>query len=318
MEQTFSIVLPVFGLIALGYASARAGLLRQEVGDALADFVFIVAVPVLVFRTIAEADFSVAAPWRIWLPYFAVFGLMWVAGDFLVRRLFARDARTGVVAGISAAYGNTVLVGIPLALAAFGDAGAVPIALIIAVHLPVTMTVGAILIERVERADGASAAPADAAGVARSVLRNLGRNPIIISIAAGVLWRLLGVPLGGVPATLVDRLADVAATLALFTLGMSLKRYGIRGNIRAGLVLAGLKLAVMPALVFLLARYVVPMPPLWAKVVVLAAACPTGVNAYVVSSRFRAAEALASNTITISTGLAVVTTSLWLALVEMA
>jgi predicted permease len=125
------------------------------------------------------------------------------------------------------------------------------------------------------------------------------------------------VPLGGVPATLVDRLAEGAATLALFTLGMSLKRYGIRGNIRAGLVLAGLKLAVMPALVFLLARYVVPMPPLWAKVVVLAAACPTGVNAYVVSSRFRAAEALASNTITISTGLAVVTTSLWLALVEM-
>jgi predicted permease len=50
---------------------------------------------------------------------------------------------------------------------------------------------------------------------------------------------------------------------------------------------------------------------------VIAAACPTGVNAYAVSARFRAAEALASNAITISTGLAVVSTSLWLTLLEM-
>lgn len=313
MQQTLSIVLPVFGLIALGYGFARAGLLKEHVGDAIGDFVFLVAIPVLVFRTIALADFSAAAPWLIWLPYFAVFGLIWAAGDLMVRRLFGRDARTGVVAGIAAAYGNTVLVGIPLAYAAFGQDGIVPIALIIAVHLPVTMTVGAILIERVERADGAVDA---GASMARSVALGLARNPIIISIAAGVLWRLLGLPLGGVPAVLVDRLADVAPTLALFTLGMSLKRYGIRGNIRAGFALSLLKLVLMPALVFLLARYVVPVPPLWAKVMVIAAACPTGVNAYVVSARFRAAEALASNAITISTALAVVSTSLWLVLIE--
>ncbi|KAB2875811.1 MAG: AEC family transporter, partial [Bauldia sp.] len=179
MSQTLAIVLPVFGLIALGFALARTGLLKDQVGESLADFVFIVAIPVLIFRTLAEADFTGAAPWRIWLPFFATFGLMWILGDWLVRRLFGRDARAGLVAGISAAYGNTVLVGIPLALAAFGDAGAVPIALIIAIHLPVMMGASAILIERAERLDGVTEAPRSAAVMARSVLANLGRNPII-------------------------------------------------------------------------------------------------------------------------------------------
>jgi predicted permease len=317
MNQIVAIVLPVFGLIALGYAAAWSGMLRRETGEALSDFVFIIAIPVLVFRTLATAVFGGDSPWGLWVAYFAVFAVMWVIGSGTIRRLFGRDARAGVVAGISTAYGNTVLVGIPLALAAYGNDGAVAMALIIAIHLPVMMGASAILIERAERLDGVTEAPRSAAVMARSVLANLGRNPIIIGIVLGAAWRLTGIPLGGVAGTLVNRLAEVAATLALFAMGMSLKKYGIRGNIRAGIVLSVLKLLVMPALAFVLARYVVPMPPVWAKVMVLTAACPTGVNAYLVAARFRTGEALASNAITISTGFAVVTTALWLTLVEM-
>ena len=116
---------------------------------------------------------------------------------------------------------------------------------------------------------------------------------------------------------MVDRIADVAATLALFGMGMTLRNYGIRGHIQAGLLLSALKLLVMPAMVLLVARYVVPMPPVWAKVAVVAAACPTGINAYVVAARFRTGEALASNAITISTGLAVLSTTLWLTVIEL-
>ena len=317
MNQILDIVVPVFGLIAIGYAIAWTGLLKKKVGQALADFVFAIAIPVLIFRTIAEADFSNATPWAIWLPFFAVFGLIWVVGDWLARRLLKRDARGALVAGVSAAYGNTVLVGIPLALAAFGDAGAVPIALIVAIHLPITMTVSTILIARTEREDGVGGStPQDRLVVAKAILSSLARNPIIIGLLAGGLWWLFDLPLGGVPGKLVDDIAEVAATVALLAMGMSLRRYGIGGNIQAGLLLSLLKLVVMPALVFLLARYVVPMPVLWVKVAVLAAACPTGVNAYLLAARFRTGEALASNAIVMSTALSVLTITFWLTLVS--
>lgn len=141
---------------------------------------------------------------------------------------------------------------------------------------------------------------------------NLVRNPLMIALALGALWHLTGMHLGGLPRVMVDRIADVASTLALFAMGMSLRNYGIRGNVAAGLVLAVLKLFLMPALVFVATHYVVPLPSVWAKVAVVAAASPTGVNAYIVAARFRTGEALASNAITISTAGAVLSMMVWL------
>ena len=313
MEQIVDVVLPVFGLIGIGYGVAAAGLLAEDTGESLAGFVFAVAIPLLIFRTLATADLSSgASPWLLWLPFFAIFAVNWVLGDYLVRRLFGRDARAGVVAGISSAYGNTVLVGIPLTLAAYGAEGAVPMALIVAVHLPVMMAASAVLIERALRRDGVAEGHLDGRTRALNVIFTLARNPIIIGLAIGAVWRFLGLPLAGLPATLVNRLADVASTVALFAMGMSLRRYGLRGNIRAGLLLSAMKLLVQPALVLLLVHTVAPMPPIWGKIAVLASACPTGVNAYLVAARFKTGEALASNAITLSTGLAVFTVSFWI------
>ena len=310
-----AVVLPVFGLIAIGYAVAGLRLLREASGEALADFVFAVAIPLLIFRTLALADFSGASPWLMWIPFFAVFAMNWMLGDVLIRRLFRRDARAGLVGGISSAYGNTVLLGIPLTLAAYGGDGAVPMALIVAVHLPVMMVVSSVLIERALRRDGVSEGHLDAKTRARNVLVTLVRSPIIIGMLAGAAWRAFGLPFTGLPAVLAGRLADIASTLALFAMGMGLWRYGVRGNIRAGLLLSALKLLVQPALVLLLVRTIAPMPASWARVAVLAAACPTGVNAYLVAARFKTGEALASNAITLSTALAVVTISFWIQVV---
>ena len=121
------------------------------------------------------------------------------------------------------------------------------------------------------------------------------------------------VPKNALGFVLVNRLADVASTVALFAMGMSLWRYGLRGNIRAGLLLSALKLLLQPALVLILVRTVAPMPASWARVAVLASACPTGVNAYLVAARFRTGEALASNAITLSTALATIMTGRWTA-----
>lgn len=315
MDQIAGIVVPVFGLIGIGYAVAWSRLLGEASGEALADFVFTVAIPVLIFRVVATADFSGGSPWLLWLAYYVGFTLAWIAGTVLVRRLFRRDARAGLVAGVSSSYGNALLIGIPLIITAYGAEGAAAISLLIAVHLPIMMTASAILIERALVKDGLSP-DADAATIARSLVRNLVKNPIVLGLFAGILWRLTGLPIAGPAGSLVARIGDVAATLALFSVGMNLRTYGVSGHVMPAFVVGFVKLIAMPAVVLLVVAYLIDLPPVWAKAIVIAAACPTGVNAYLVASRFRTGQALASNSITLTTALAVITVSVWLHVVE--
>jgi hypothetical protein len=315
MEQIVGIVVPVFGLIGIGYGVAWTRLLREGTGEALADFVFTVAIPVLIFRVIATAGFSGGSPWLLWLAYYIAYTLAWIVGTLAVRRLFGRDARAGLVAGVSASYGNTLLIGIPLIIAAYGSEGTAAISLLIAVHLPIMMTVSAILIERALVTDGLSP-DADAATIARSLVRNLIKNPIVIGVVAGILWRLTGVEIAGPGGTVINSIGDVAATLALFSVGMNLRQYGVSGHVAPAFAVGFIKLIAMPAVVLLTVAYVIDLPPVWAKAIVIAAACPTGVNAYLVAARFRTGQALASNSITLTTALAVVTVAVWLQVVE--
>lgn len=314
MDQITGIVVPVFGLIGIGWAVAWSRLLRDGTGEGIADFVFTIAIPVLIFRVVATADFSGGSPWLLWLAFYIAYVLAWIAGTVLVRRLFGRDARAGLVAGVSASYGNALLIGVPLIIAAYGHDGAAAITLLIAVHLPVMMTASAVLIERALVADGMSP-DAHAGTIARRLVRNLVRNPIVIGLFAGILWRLTGLPVTGPAGTIVASVGDVAATLALIAVGMSLRNYGISGHVLPAMVVGAIKLVAMPAIVLVLVLWLIPLPPIWAKAIVIAAACPTGVNAYLVAARFGTGQALSSNAITLTTGLSVVTVSAWVTVV---
>jgi malonate transporter and related proteins len=315
LNQIVTIVLPVFGLIGIGYVAAWLKLLPEGGDKALADFCFVVALPLLIFRILVNADLAGGSPVHLWLAYYAGFATVWLGGTLVVRRLFGRDARTGVVAGVSSAFPNVVLLAIPLVITAYGNEGATALAVLLTINLPVMMVVSAILNERALVIDGLSP-NSDALGALRKAALALVQNPIIIGIAAGIVWRLLGLPLGGPAGTVVNRLADVAGTLALFTVGMNLRQYGLSGNVWPALMIAGLKLVIMPAIVFAMVATIIPLPPVWAKALVICAACPTGVNAWLVAARFRTGQALASNVLTLGTAASAVTVAVWLHVVE--
>ena len=109
LSETLSIVVAIFGLIGLGYAAARSGLLAASVREGLTEFVLKVAIPLLLFDTLATADLQGLSPWRLWAAYFVPFAAVWALSHLMIRRVFGREARAGVVAGGSAAYSNSVL-----------------------------------------------------------------------------------------------------------------------------------------------------------------------------------------------------------------
>lgn len=296
------IVLPVFGMVAVGYGAAKVGLVTDKASDGLAEYVFSLSLPVLIFKTLSEARLPEAQPWGYWISYFAgaflVFGLAMLAA----RKLFGRGHQESVIHGFAAGQANTVFVGVPLILRAYGEEGAVPLFLLIAIHLPVMMVAATLLLE-------------GSAGFSRAtvirLLKALAFNPILIGIYAGGLGRVVGIQATGVPKQIMDMLSASATPCALISLGLSLKHYGIRGDVRPAALISGLKLMGHPLAVLLLTM-IFPMPPVWAGVAVLFAAMPSGINGYLLAQRYGVAVGTATSAVSLSTGLAVVTIAFWL------
>ncbi|MFD1697646.1 AEC family transporter [Roseibium aestuarii] len=304
------IVAPVFILIGLGYIVARTGLLPQATGDALAQYVYVIAIPVLLFKTLAAVDMEGETPWALWASYFGGVFATWLLAAGLTRRLFARDARACAIAGTSASFANTVMVGLPLISAIYGDAGLTPLLLILSIHLPVMTILIAVIMERAAQADGVGEGGTLSSTV-KNVLRSLATNPIVVGILAALVWRLAHLPVSGLMKDVLDRIAGTALPVALLSLGMSMVAYGIRGNLLPGILLSVLKVGIMPAIVFGLGAHVFHLPPLWTAAATLTAACPTGVNAYIFANKYGTGHAMSSNSITLTTLFAIATTSLW-------
>ena len=314
MLETLAIVVSIFGLVGLGYGAARTRLLDAAVGEGLTEFVFKVAIPFLLFETLATADLHGLSPWRIWAAYFVPFALVWALSHLMVRRIFGRDARAGVVAGGSAAFSNAVLIGLPLMQATFGEPGTVYLIVIVAIHMPVLMLVSVVLNEWAAGADRVATGEARRQVLWR-LAKTLATHPLLLAILAGLLWRVTGLELPTTIAMIVDQLGRPAGPLALFASGMALLNFGIARQIRPAFAIAGLKLVLMPVLVYT-ACLLVGLPPVGIAAVTLVAACPTGVNAFLIADRLGTGQALASNSLVISTAGAVVTVTLWLALLQ--
>src|SRR5690606_13402814 len=129
-------LLAIFAVVALGWAVGRLRWLGRGAHDdparVLGFAAFYLFVPALLFRTTARLDFA-TLPGRTLAAFFvpALALLLAVyAGQRRVRRARGLPAAAPSVRAISASFGNTVQVGIPMAAALFGEAG-------LAVHIAI-------------------------------------------------------------------------------------------------------------------------------------------------------------------------------------
>jgi malonate transporter len=291
------IVAPIFALICLGYGAARFKMVSAEAGNGLSEFVFVLAIPALLFRTVSSANLPEINPFPHWISYFATLAVCWIIAYQVARRM-GRDTRESAVVGFSAGQSNTVLIGIPAVLGTLGEIGTVPAVLIIAIHMPITMTIVALVIARGE-ATGRD-------GLIR-MLRTVISNPIMIAILVGACWRLIGIQTPEMVARFLKLLGDAAAPCALVALGMAMTKVSFIGSRRLIGVVSLLKLIVHPLLVYGLAVHVFKLPPVYSAVLIIFASCPTGINAFLVAERYRSGQAIASGSIAFSTVAAVVT-----------
>lgn len=311
MESIVNTVLPVFGLIALGVAFARLKLIDATTARGLSQFVFNLAIPALLFRTIVTMKAQEATPFGLWIAFLGGLAVTWIVTAFASQKFESISASGGAAASMAAGFGNLALLGTPLALAHYGQEAAVPVGLILSIYAPILWFSATLHRELARHSSAISII-----GLARELFVSLAQNAIVLALLSAAIWRFTELGLHPVADRMLSMLSDASIPTALFALGLSLATYSLKGQWSGMAVLIAMKMLLMPVLVFLAVRYLIFVPPFWANVAVLLAAMPTGANAFLFAHRNEESVAAVSAAVAVGTGLAAVTVSLLLYLMD--
>jgi predicted permease len=304
MSSVITVVIPVFALIAIGWAAARYQYFAADAVRSISDYTFGLAVPAFLFRTMAKVELT-EVPVNLWLAFFGAAAFNWIVATILVSRLLGRPAVDAPSIAMSSCFGNVVMLGLPIAIAAFGEAAGGPSAMLVSLHTPLLFLVGTL-----HQAVIAGSGRQTVWGILQELGTELARNPIILAIVAGTLWRLTGLGLHPTIDRALLLLGQSSVATALVGLGLSLVGFEIKGQVPTLSMILILKLAVMPTVAWMLAVHALALAPVAAAVVVLFAAMPTGANAHVFASRDGHATNSASGAVALGTALAVFTASI--------
>lgn len=316
MHAVLFVLLPIFGLILLGYGCGLKGWLGSGATDSLNRFVVRLALPAELFLSMAQVTRS-----QIDHPAFLVAYsggmLATCATGFLLdwRRPATRTYRMAgaAIEGLSAGYANTAFIGIPLCLGVFGSAGLPPVILATLLTVCALFALAIALVELdLQSASGSSGT----AGVLWRVLVTVIRNPLVAAPLAGMLVNALGIGVDAPLLHLLTLLGAAASPCALVTIGLFLaETRAIPASAFAVGRVVALKLVLQPALTALLAFVVLRLPLLWAQSAVLISALPIGTGPFMLARLYDREAGIASRATLISTVLSLITVSLLLAFI---
>ncbi len=296
MLSTFISALPVFAMIAAGYAAARTGIIPAAANRELNRFVVWIALPCLMFSIVATTD------WRaLWDTDFVIASLAGSLIAFAAGMGIGRTRGLGMadiaVDGLNASYSNAAYIGLPLFLLVLGPASAPYVIISSTLTL---MTLFACALVTIELGHNRHL------GLMYALAKTLSgviRNPVMIGPLAGLSWWLTGWPLPAPVDNFTHLLGAAASPTALVAIGLFLAERPLREALsnRFVLALSGAKLVLHPLVTALIALPVLGMAPRTATIAIAIAALPTGTGPFMVAGFYARDGKVTSGTILLST-----------------
>ena len=298
---SLNVTLPIFIIIVIGGLLQRIGLLNEGFSSVADKFVFKVALPVQLFRDIAVMDIRSDFSGKFVLFCMAATTCMFAA-TWLLGQLFLKDKSMVGAFAQAAARGSAAILGIAFVENIYGSSGMTPMMIVAAVPL---FNIYSVIILTVTSAQGKF----DGALV-KKLLKGVVTNPIILGIAAGMVWSLAGLPMPVLLSKSVGYIASTATPLALLVLGATFQGREALQKIGPTLAAAFLKLVAIPAAIFPVAIHMGFRGSELVAIMIMLAS-PTTVTCYIMAKNMGGDDTLSASVVMTATLLSSVTLTLW-------
>lgn len=280
MLHILVLILPLFGLIVIGFVTARITRQPVEALGWLNTFIIYIALPALFFKLLSKTPVEQLASLEFIgtniVVTYLIFLLTFIIGVIATRGQVAE----ATIQGLAGAYGNIGYMGPAIAILALGEKAAVPVALIFCFENILHFVMAPALMAMSGQQKQAPAT------LVLEVLRKILFHPFVIATAVGVAFAFINVELPEAVTRLIDYLAQAAAPCALFAMGVTLALRPLKRMPLAIGYIVPIKLIVHPLLMYFMLSWMGDFDPVWVFTAVLLASLPTATNVFVMAQQY--------------------------------
>jgi malonate transporter and related proteins len=315
-------LLQVFLIIGVGVLVAWLGWIDEQATQVFSGLITRVFLPALLFRAMASVDFQTLSVGPI-VAYLSATLTVFILVYFLAARYAhwfgaARGSTAGSAlpgsavgvhaesagglaasAAISATFSNNVMIGIPLVKLFYGPEGLVVLLTVLTMHSLVMLGAGIVGFEMSVRGRSRRSKLM----TLKHLIQSAVLHPIVIPIYLGLVVSLMGWELPVLIDSTLASMGNVAVPACLVLLGASVfqSRHQVRPKGVAPVLV--FKLVIHPVLVFVMAQFVLQLPPMTVAVLTTMASLPTGSNPYLLSQRYNQGVSLAATAVVATTAM---------------
>lgn len=296
---SLEIVLPLFIVMAVGYACKRMKLVTETLAKQMNGLVFRVFLPVLLCKNIYTSSLESLINPGVFI--FAAVGIlvMFFLLMAVVPRIEPDKRKCGAM--IQAMFrSNYAYFGIPLVQAIFPQSDTSVASLLVVIVVPLFNVLAVVVLEMFR---GGKADPGQ-------IIKKILTNPLIIGSLAGLIILITGIRIPSILQKPIDDLSKVATPLALFLLGASIDFSKTGAHVRQLSLCVLAKLVVFP-LAAVLAGALMGMRGVELASLLIIFGAPTAVNSAVMAQQMGSDGDLATEAVVFTTAFSALTVFLF-------
>lgn len=305
---SINVTMPIFLVMVIGYILKQIGMLNDNFVTVANKFNFKVTLPFMLFKDIAGVDIKAVFDIKYVLFCAIVsticFWVVWGTAKLLVRDKTIRGAFVQ-----SSFRGSAAVMGLAFIQNIYGSSAMGPLMIVSAVPLYNIFSVIVLTFEANDSTNIDKKAKIRQAGI------NICKNPIILSILAGLIVGLLGIQLPTLVNKTISNVAQMATPLALITIGAGFEGRKALAKIAPTMAASTIKLVLQP-LVFLPVAAWMGFSGEKMIAILIMLASPTTPSCYIMAKSMNNDEVLTASVIVTTTLMAAFTLTGWIFLLK--
>lgn len=305
---SINVTMPIFLVMVIGYILKQIGMLNDNFVTVANKFNFKVTLPFMLFKDIAGVDIKAVFDIKYVLFCAIVsticFWVVWGTAKLLVREKTIRGAFVQ-----SSFRGSAAVMGLAFIQNIYGSSAMGPLMIVSAVPLYNIFSVIVLTFEANDSTGIDKKAKIRQAGI------NICKNPIILSILAGLIVGLLGIQFPTLVNKTVSNVAQMATPLALITIGAGFEGRKALAKIAPTMAASMIKLVLQP-LVFLPVAAWMGFSGEKMIAILIMLASPTTPSCYIMAKSMNNDEVLTASVIVTTTLMAAFTLTGWIFLLK--